>query len=122
MSTLKVDTLQTTGGAGLYPAQSWVNFNGTGTVAIRADGDVSSITDVGTGSYGINFSNSLTDANYSPNVTGQGHSSGAHCIAHLFQSTATNSVNPTSSGYNFIGLNWNNGTYDYGYLCCSTTR
>ena len=68
MSTIKVDNLQTTGGAGLYPAKAWVNFNGTGTVAVRGDGNVSSITDNATGKYTVNFSDSLTDANFS--VTG----------------------------------------------------
>jgi len=44
--------------------KAWVNFNGTGTPAIRASFNVSSITDNGTGDYTINFTNSLTDANY----------------------------------------------------------
>lgn len=65
MSTIKVDSLQTTGGAGLYPAKAWVNFNGTGTVAIRRDGNVSSLSDYGTGNYGVNLSNNLSAANYS---------------------------------------------------------
>ena len=64
MSTIKVDNLQTTGGAGLYLAKAWVNFNGSGTVAIRDSGNVSSITDNGTGDYSTNFSSSLSDANY----------------------------------------------------------
>jgi hypothetical protein len=64
MSTLKVDTLQTTGGAGLYPAKAWVNFNGSGTIAIRRDGNVSSLTDYGTGNYGFSFSNNLSAGNY----------------------------------------------------------
>jgi hypothetical protein len=42
----------------------WVNFNGTGTPAIRASKNVSSITDNGTGDFTINFTNSLTDANF----------------------------------------------------------
>jgi hypothetical protein len=45
-------------------AKAWVNFNGTGTVAIRDDFNVSSITDNGTGQYTINFSSSLVSANY----------------------------------------------------------
>ena len=65
MSTLKVDTLQTTGGAGLYPVKAWVNFNGSGTVAIRDDGNVSSITDGGTGNYSTNFGNNMSSVNYS---------------------------------------------------------
>ena len=47
-------------------ALAWVNFNGTGTVAIRSSYNVSSITDNGTGNYTINFTNALADANYSP--------------------------------------------------------
>jgi hypothetical protein len=48
-----------------YGCRAWVNFNGTGTVAIRASGNVSSITDNGTGDYTLNFTNALVDANYS---------------------------------------------------------
>jgi hypothetical protein len=44
--------------------RAWVNFNGTGTVAIRASFNVTSITDGGTGLYTVNFTNALTDANY----------------------------------------------------------
>jgi len=47
-----------------YMCRAWVNFNGTGTVAIRASGNVSSITDNGTGLYTVNFTNAMPDANY----------------------------------------------------------
>lgn len=50
--------------------RAWVNFNGTGTVAIRASFNVSSITDNGTGRYTVNFTNSLIDANYATSVNG----------------------------------------------------
>jgi hypothetical protein len=53
-----------TGTAPIYPCRAWVNWNGTGTVAIRGSGNVSSITDDGTGSYTINFSTSMPDQNY----------------------------------------------------------
>ena len=52
-----------------YACRAWVNFNGTGTVAIRASGNVSSITDNGTGNYRVNFTTAISDANYSANVT-----------------------------------------------------
>lgn len=52
------------GSAPLYSARAWVNFNGTGTVAIRASGNVSSITDNGTGDYTVNFTTAMPDANY----------------------------------------------------------
>jgi hypothetical protein len=47
-----------------YGCRAWVNFNGTGTVAIRASGNVTSITDNGTGVYIINFTTAMPDANY----------------------------------------------------------
>lgn len=47
-----------------YGCRAWVNFNGTGTVAIRASGNVSSITDNGTGVYTVNFTTAMSDANY----------------------------------------------------------
>jgi len=45
--------------------RAWVNFNGTGTVAIRASFNVTSITDNGTGDYTVNFTTAMPDANYS---------------------------------------------------------
>ncbi len=47
-----------------YGCRAWINFNGVGTVAIRASGNVSSITDGGTGNYTINFTNAMPDVNY----------------------------------------------------------
>ena len=58
-----------TGSAPSYTCRAWVNFNGTGTVAIRASGNVSSITDNGVGDYTVNFTTALPDANYSAVVT-----------------------------------------------------
>lgn len=61
-------TLQFNSGYGsvatAYGVRAWVNFNGTGTVAIRASGNVSSITDNGGGSYDVNFTTAMPDANY----------------------------------------------------------
>lgn len=47
-----------------YGCRAWVNFNGTGTVAIRDSGNVSSITDNGTGNFTVNFATAMTDVNY----------------------------------------------------------
>ena len=55
----------TVGGAPVYAARAWVNFNGAGVVSIRSSGNVSSITDNGTGDYTINFSTAMPDSNYS---------------------------------------------------------
>lgn len=64
MSTLRVNTLQNTSGVEVYTAKAWVNFNGTGVVAIRASGNVTSITDNGTADYTVNFTNAFANANY----------------------------------------------------------
>jgi len=53
-----------------YGCRAWVNFNGTGTVAIRASGNVSSITDNGTGNYTVNFTTAMPDADYSVSASG----------------------------------------------------
>ena len=54
----------TQGTSGTAVVRAWVNFNGQGAVAIRANFNVSSITDNGTGQYTVNFSSALSDANY----------------------------------------------------------
>ena len=45
-------------------ARAWVNFNGTGTVAISSSFNVSSITDNGVGDYTVNFDQAMSNANY----------------------------------------------------------
>lgn len=62
--------LNATGSAPIYACRAWVNFNGTGTVAIRASGNVSSITDNGTGDYTVNFTTAMPDANYAAQISG----------------------------------------------------
>lgn len=72
LTTPNIDSAQiptVSGTAPLYMARAWVNFNGTGTVAIRASGNVTSITDNGTGDYTVNFTTAMPDANYSAQGT-----------------------------------------------------
>jgi hypothetical protein len=68
-----------------YGCRAWVNFNGTGTVAIRASGNVSSITDNGTGDYTVNFTTAMADVNYAISVAGQ--TVGQNTIARSGQAT-----------------------------------
>ena len=84
MSTLKVDNIRDNGtgfndvvsfqnGNGTENGRlcrAWVNFNGTSTVAIRANFNVNSITDNGVGDFTINFANAMSDANYSYSCNG----------------------------------------------------
>lgn len=77
-----------------YGCRAWVNFNGTGTVAIRASGNVSSITDNGTGDYTVNFTNAMPDANYTA-VYGSGEGtagSGARMACQSGNTTTTQRV------------------------------
>jgi len=60
-----------------YGCRAWVNFNGTGTVAIRGSGNVTSITDNGTGNYTVNFTTAMPDVNYNV-VTGGMYSAGVY--------------------------------------------
>ena len=71
----------TTGSAPYYGSRAWVNFNGTGVVAIRASSNVSSITDVGVGSYRVNFSTPMPDTNYCALGLTQ-WSGGPYIVAH----------------------------------------
>ena len=67
LTTPTIDSAQVptvSGTAPLYMARAWVNFDGTGTPAIRGSGNVSSITDNGTGTYRVNFTTAMSDANY----------------------------------------------------------
>lgn len=75
-----------------YGCRAWVNFNGTGTVAIRASGNVTSITDSGTGQYTVNFTNSMPDANYSA-VASLSHYAGVSRLTVInVDSPSTNSI------------------------------
>ena len=81
----KLDTA--TGSAPSYSARAWVNFNGQGTIAIRASGNVSSITDNTTGDYTINFTTAMPDANYS--VSGTSSSFSIATVRGIFVNTST---------------------------------
>jgi len=80
--------------------RAWVNFNGTGTVAIRASGKVSSITDNGTGDYTVNLTTALVDANYSVTSMAGGTSS-------IGWSRLADTPAPTTSGYRLYVANSN---------------
>ena len=80
------------GTAPVYATRAWVNFNGTGTVAIRASGNVSSITDNGTGDYTVNFTTAIEDTDYAALSTcNVGSSGGTMRTAQTF-AYATDSV------------------------------
>jgi hypothetical protein len=73
-----------------YGCRAWVNFNGTSTVAIRASGNVSSITDNGVGDYTVNFTTAMPDTNYAL------ASSGANVTATNVEVVWANTILTTS--------------------------
>jgi hypothetical protein len=111
MSTIKVNAIQNSSGVEVYTAKAWVNFNGVGTVAIRASGNVSSITDNGVGDYTVNFTNAMPDANYtfSGNVGAAataGPTNGS-VVAHSLQTNFA-----TTSCRIYAAVTTNNTAYD----------
>jgi hypothetical protein len=79
-----------------YGCRAWVNFNGTGTVAIRASGNVSSITDNGTGDYTVNFTTAMPNANYSMVGSAMRDTSNIASVSIRGNATYSNSITTTS--------------------------
>jgi len=101
-----------------YGCRAWVNFNGTGTVAIRGSGNVSSITDNNTGDYTVNFANAMPDANYSVSINGRINAGALGCLlanANAFASNLASSCRMT------IGVD-NSGQIDGDFVFVSVFR
>jgi hypothetical protein len=109
------DNFDTAGGNAV---KAWVNFNGTGTVAIRASYNVSSITDNGTGDYTVNFTNAMTDANYSITSSAEGASSVGNPPYQRgnYPITSASSVRLTFFSYNAVSF------VDPTYCCAQIFR
>jgi hypothetical protein len=102
------------GTAPLYMCRAWVNFNGTGTVAIRASGNVSSITDNGTGTYTVNLTTAMPDANY--------------CVTTAMSTNASNNRD-IGAVYNQLTTSFQIATWlsggtqeDYALVCAAIFR
>jgi hypothetical protein len=101
--------LNATGSAPVFACRAWVNFNGTGTVAIRASGNVSSITDNGTGDYTVNFTTAMPDANYATFAL-QG-TTGGGLVAKIFDSST-----PTASAVQINTISTSFTSIDVAYV------
>jgi len=97
-----------------YACRAWVSLNGQGTVAIRASGNVSSITDAGTGLYTVNFTNAMPDFNYSlAHSAGIGNGSGGN-----YESCAW----PKDSSSAWLYTQWQGTTHDVNFATLSVFR
>ena len=120
MSEIRATTISNAAGTGpitmtgQYAAKAWVNFNGTGTVAIRQSGNVSSITDNGAGNYTMNFTNATTDSNFSV-------SSCARSPGVLSGAAVQHDVYSTTS-HQFYTRNYANSDVDFTIITVTITR
>jgi len=131
MSTIKTTTLSTLDGTATVPvntvvngsAKAWVNFNGTGTVAIRASFNVSSITDNGTGDYTANFTTALADANYAVAITASAGTNNSSLVGTVKSATQYGAPsNQTTTACQIVFVNYVNSLVDTGAIYVSIFR
>jgi hypothetical protein len=101
-----------------YGCRAWVNFNGTGTIAIRASGNVSSITDSGTGQYTINLATAMPDVNYAIQMAVAG--TGAYSDWSRSQWYVQSSI--TTSSFQISNVDENDSYYDTNGLSVTVFR
>jgi hypothetical protein len=104
---------------GQQAVKAWVNFNGVGTVAIRASYNVSSVTDNGTGRYTVNFTTAMTDANYA--VAGSASFDGS--TSNYGRTVgAPHGVNTDSAVGVITSYVYNSGAQDFAYISVTIFR
>ena len=111
-----------------YGCRAWVNFNGTGTVAIRASGNVSSITDNGVGDYTVNFTNAMPDGNYAYHIGSKQDQAGVGDAAFPTNGTPTGvtdgaaGMTTTRIRLRFVNLDGTASLRDQEVVCVSIFR
>ena len=116
------NALNASGSAPVYACRAWVNFNGTGTVAIRASGNVSSITDNGVGDYTVNFMTAMEDGNYAFAFGSQGNTSASNNSYISAKSAAAGGYLPTASSLSIFGVDGANALKDLEALTVAIFR
>ena len=122
MSEIRATTISNAAGTGpitmtgQYAAKAWVNFNGTGTVAIRESGNVSSIADNGTGSYTVNFTTAMVDGNYAVTGTATRTDNQQANIIGIADST------PVTNQFQLNSMDDNGVAHDSLYACIAVFR
>jgi len=137
MSTLKVNTVQHntsgfnnvvqfTDGAGTQNGtlcRAWVNFNGEGTIAIRADFNVNSLTDNGTGDYSVTFDNAMSDINYATVASTSNNSGTSNTVVVVYNGTGNAPAAPSTSTFRMqVSANTGEAKLDAQYVCVSVFR
>ena len=107
-----------TGSAPVFACRAWVNFDGTGTVSIRDSGNVSSITDISTGRYTVNFATAMPDVNYCAAMTVQNESGTSTRLSICESITITR----TSSDVSVDISNFENTSFDSSIVSVAAFR
>lgn len=110
------------GSAPIYAARAWVNFNGTGTVAIRASGNCSSVTDNGVGDYTVNFTTAMPDANYSYSGSFAPNYAVVYPGGISINTVGSAESAPITSAFRFVCIGVNSSIYDPKYVNLSIFR
>jgi len=120
MSTIKANAFKDTGNNNWHPARAWVNFTGVGSVSIRDDGSVSSITDNSTGNYTTNLqftqSNSSYCCNFSATDSGSGSSQTNNYAYGTWKRGSTAVVYATGTIRIGMGYAANTSYYDQSHV------
>jgi len=101
--------LNASGDAPIYACRAWVNFDGStntaGFCTIRGSGNVSSITDLNTGHYRVNYTTAMPDANYCVLVTHENVDYGGS--SWLMSSLGVTTSSVEVAAYNIDGRAYN---------------
>ena len=104
-----------------YAARAWVNFDGTGTVSIRAAVNVSSITDAGAGEYTVNFTTAMPDVNYVALTSGTFAEGGGSNNVIQILDLASGGLYSTTQ-VTFLGQNSSGSNQDSERVCVAIFR
>jgi hypothetical protein len=110
--------LNASGTAPIYAPRAWVNFNGTGVVAIRQSGNISSVTDLGVGSYQPNTITTLPDADYA--IAGMGNINGTN--ANTNEGIEFNTLTATSFRIRSTSSRAGNTAADFTHITAIVAR
>lgn len=120
MSTIKVNSIEpaNAGSEDYFLARAWVSFNHATGGTVAADGNVSSITDGGTGIFTVNFSSSLSDANYAWSFGGKRQDD----LGNILNVSQLNSHTKSTSAFQAQARQGSWTLIDFPDICITVTR
>tara|TARA_R110001632_G_scaffold42279_1_gene106782 strand:+ start:398 stop:769 length:372 start_codon:yes stop_codon:yes gene_type:complete len=123
MSTIKTNDIleATTGGAKFFVSRAWVSMNAVGTLAIRASGNVSSVTDVATGRQTVTFDTDFSDVSYAVTTAGEREITG-YTRTLLVSIDSLGDPAVSTGSVRLLSQTDSNSNQDGRYVCMTATR